>query len=1106
MKRLANFAIFSLFYLSTKLHCQVVINEVMVNPQTNASSTQFQSLKMCSQSTYGSEYIELYNSSSCAVDISCYLIGFNTNFLTGINGTFRFPSGTVIPGNGFLSIGGPNSGATINLFTQCTSANLSTDVDRWYLPNGDGYLMLWDITGTPIDAVFWTVNANEANKWGIDSDISVAPTFIAQGTTCSSISSLNGPAQLPSTSPNVFYAGQSPSIGTVIHRTIDGGVSWATNATPSINTCNGTCNPSTASFQLNTTITQPTCGNADGIIAFNPSPTDTYFYNWPFPTIGTVSSSSNLAAGSYLVTITNSSGCSVDTTIILTADCPGCGLVASVAVVPNSVCEPCFYSGPPILINELMISPSSNDGSISGNGGVSQGRGEWIELYNPDLCDSVDISCYYLGNSTSEGSGGFRLPTGTIVPPNGFCIVRGINVAPVPNNLLVQNGGNVVEVIVPGEINQTGICCTGTRVWFPNLGGWFAFYDANGNPVDAVSWGPGNTASQAGQPCIATRGGCSNATSLPSYNSIPNNLKSYASPTDANNHLGQSIRRFPDGGTWSSFGSPTYAVCNDAQNCLTGTQVGFCNGTATVNVTSGTAPFNYQWNDPLNQTTQTATNLCGGDYQVVVTDATNCQETYNISVVTNPFNLTNTIQQPGCLQNNGAITIDPFDPSYTYSWSPAVSTNNTASNLPQGTYTITIEQGFCSLDTTIVLQNPVPFQTFFQIEQTTCGENNGLIIVDNTPNSSVFTYTWTPAISTSNSATNIAPGSYQVSISDNTCAFDTTITILPSAALSSTSTVYNSTCQQANGAIDLDVSPSNTYTFTWPSGVNSTIDSASNLSAGSYLVSFTDGICTEDTTIIVSTTTPPTDITTNITATQCDENTGEIAISTTTGGTSPYTYSINNGIYSSAQVFDSLAQGNFTIAVLDANNCNYQEQVFVPMFAGPTLIQVALNNPNCGLSNGSLVINGTIGGSNPYTYSVNGAPVQTLDSLNNLSIGTFNLNVIDANGCIYNQSEALVMTTGEKVIRIPNVLTANEDETNDIWKIYTECIEGVKCEIFNRWGNKIYEFDQLTEGWDGTTTSGEEAVNGVYFYKVTFDLFGDVQDEEVYHGHITLIR
>jgi gliding motility-associated-like protein len=498
--------------------------------------------------------------------------------------------------------------------------------------------------------------------------------------------------------------------------------------------------------------------------------------------------------------------------------------------------------------------------------------------------------------------------------------------------------------------------------------------------------------------------------------------------------------------------------------------------------------------------------LCEGDYQVLVTDANNCQETYNISVITNPFDLTTNIQQPGCLQSNGSISIDPYNADYTYSWLPNVSSTNSATNLPQGSYQITITQFNCTYDTTIVLQNPVPFGSFFQIQQTTCGEDNGLIIVDNTPNSSVYSYTWTPAVTTSNSATNLAPGSYQVSISDNSCAFDTTITILPSSGLTSTATIYNSTCQQANGAADIDVSPNGTYTFTWPTGVNSTIDSAANLAAGSYLVSFTNGICTGDTTILITTTTPPTDITTNITATQCDENTGEIAIGTTMGGTSPYTYSINNGIYSSAQFFDSLAQGTFTISVLDANNCSYQEQTLVPMFAGPTLIQVGLTNPNCGLNNGALIINGTIGGSAPYLYTVNGTSTPLQYSLQDLGVGSYFLNVVDANGCIYNQTEALIMTTGETVIRIPNVLTANEDETNDIWKIYTECIEGVKCEIFNRWGNKIYEFNDLTEGWDGTTTSGEEAVNGVYFYKVTFDLFGDEENDEIYHGHITLIR
>jgi gliding motility-associated-like protein len=331
---------------------QVVINEVMVNPQTNATSAQFQSLKMCSQSANGSEYIELYNSSGCPVDISCYLIGFNTNFLTGINGTYRFPTGTVIPANSFLSIGGPNSGATINLYAACNTSNLNTDADRWFLPNGDGYLILWNASGTPVDAVFWTSNPGETSKWGTDSDISLAPTFIAQGTNCTTINSLNGPAQISASSTIVHYAGQSPTIGNVIHRIVDGGSNWATNATPSINACNGTCNSNPNSFNLNASVTQPTCGNNDGVIAFSPTPSGTYFYNWPFSTTGNVSSVNNLSAGSYLVTITNSSGCSRDTTIILSEDCPTstCNIAQINASMANAGFQPLNVSGYPCAL------------------------------------------------------------------------------------------------------------------------------------------------------------------------------------------------------------------------------------------------------------------------------------------------------------------------------------------------------------------------------------------------------------------------------------------------------------------------------------------------------------------------------------------------------------------------------------------------------------------------------------------------------------------------------------------------------------------------------------------------------------------------------------
>ena len=703
-----------------------------------------------------------------------------------------------------------------------------------------------------------------------------------------------------------------------------------------------------------------------------------------------------------------------------------CNLNASVSVVQNTICEPCSYTGPPILINELMISPITGDGSISGPGGISTGRGEWIELYNPDLCDSVDISCYYLGNSTAEGTGGFRLPSGTIIPPNGFAMIRGEYADPVPSNLLLANGGNVVEIVVPLDITGQGICCSGTRVWFPNAGGWFAFYDANGNPIDAVSWGPGNTASLAGNPCLSNSNSCNSASTLSSYNQIPDILKFYASPAEGGTHAGSSIRRFPDGQNWQGVGSATYAICNDPNNCLTGTSVGFCNGQGTVTTSSGAAPFTYQWNDDLNQTTQTATNLCEGSYQVVVTDANNCTDTLLVNVITIPFDLSTSIQQPGCLQSNGSISIDPYDPSYSYIWTPNVSSSNSASNLTQGTYNIVISQGFCTLDTTIVLQNPVPFSTSVSVNQTTCGNDNGVIVFTNTPSGN-YTYSWTNNISLTNNASGISPGLYQISITDNICIFDTSIVIQPSIGLNSTAQTLNSSCEQNNGAINLTISPPGTYSFSWNPNVSNSANGI-NLLAGTYIISYTDGLCSNDTIISLQTT---------------------------------------------------------------------------PL---PTLIQSTFSNPNCGLENGNLLINGAVGGTAPYSYSFNGLPVQENDSILNIGIGNYPITVIDGNGCSYTQTSSFIMTSGISNIFIPNVLTANDDQANDLWKIQASCIDKMECQILNRWGNKIFEFNNLDAGWNGKTSDGFQVEEGVYFYKVTFDYFGDDKEEGIFHGHITVIR
>jgi gliding motility-associated-like protein len=365
----------------------------------------------------------------------------------------------------------------------------------------------------------------------------------------------------------------------------------------------------------------------------------------------------------------------------------------------NTICNgiDCQYDGPTILINEVMLAPSIGDGSIYGISpyGTNPAEGEWIELYNPDECQSIDISCYFLGNNAVDGGtnlpGGFVLPQGTIVPPQGFCVVRGVNAPAVPSQLLVQNGGKTVEVVV--GMHQSRICLGGGwRLWFPNAGGWFAFFDQNGIPQDAISWANQTNSCLACAPCNPNL--CSYSGSLPSYDNIPANRKTYITSSLA---LNFSYSRIPDGGNWgiNQATNSTLGTCNSACNpppTIT------CNGTASASVSGGIFPYTYKWNDTQSQTTQIATGLCEGTYCVTVTSANN--QTVSACVVVNNLSLPITIQSPDNSLCIGETFIFQASQSagYLYNWSgpnnwTSVNANNQITNVNPnmtGTYTVTV--------------------------------------------------------------------------------------------------------------------------------------------------------------------------------------------------------------------------------------------------------------------------------------------------------------------------------------------------------------------------------------------------------------------------------
>lgn len=92
-----------------------------------------------------------------------------------------------------------------------------------------------------------------------------------------------------------------------------------------------------------------------------------------------------------------------------------------------------------------------------------------------------------------------------------------------------------------------------------------------------------------------------------------------------------------------------------------------------------------------------------------------------------------------------------------------------------------------------------------------------------------------------------------------------------------------------------------------------------------------------------------------------------------------------------------------------------------------------------------------------------------------------------------------------QTIYIPNSFTPNGDGVNDFWFVEGNNIRVKSIQIFNRWGDKIYESNDASIPWIGQVHGGNYyAQDGVYAYKVVYsNTDNNVQEK---NGHITLIR
>ncbi|NUQ23548.1 MAG: gliding motility-associated C-terminal domain-containing protein [Saprospiraceae bacterium] len=464
-----------------------------------------------------------------------------------------------------------------------------------------------------------------------------------------------------------------------------------------------------------------------------------------------------------------------------------------------------------------------------------------------------------------------------------------------------------------------------------------------------------------------------------------------------------------------------------------------CNGNAegaiTLTLNGGTAPISYDWNLDALDGDSAPDSLGAGTYIVVITDAINCVLTDTVDI-TEPAAIvlncaeTSPVSGPGV--TDGVATVDVQGGIFPYTLilsgpsadTIAVDTAGvvTLSNLGGGLYTVVLIDSLgCEADCQFAINvSGCNLNVSLSVTDPLCnGSNDGVITATSSGAAAPLAFDWNDdTYDGQSSLSGLAPGYYAVTVTDNLGCLAVADTMLnePEALIVScaeylpVSTIGGTDgamqFSSSGGTVPLQVNISGPVSVTIMQSTNETII-VPDLSAGDYVISIADANGCQD-SCSFTITEPICNINLAISGSDllCNgDNSGAIDL-TVNGGLAPLTFDWNIDALDGTEDPVSLAAGTYAVTVSDAAGCSATTSV--------TLIEPPVLILSCAQVSDVTTVNGTdgsgtvtfSGGTAPYTISWSGpvsgsqtsASAATLSILS-LAVGTYNLTLLDANGC-----------------------------------------------------------------------------------------------------------